>query len=48
MAIYYGDGGHSGQGRIVQVRQKHLNSVVYSNSSGQWNNVNYMLSLIHI
>ena len=42
MAIYYGDGGHSGQGRIVQVVQKHLNFVVYSNSQGAWSNVNYM------
>ena len=42
MSINYGDGGTSAAGRIVQVVQKHLSFVVYSNSSGQWNNVNYM------
>ena len=42
MPIYYGEGGHSGQGRIVQIVQKHLRFPVLSNSQGSWANVNYM------
>ena len=42
MPIYYGEGGHSGAGRIIQVVQKTLSFQVYSNSQGAWQNVNYM------